>query len=334
MKIKINKNFNIYVAVVLLIIVPITFIFTIFRGTMSIMESWQAFVDLCTSISINFMNYYVTHTNLGLLTALLIFSLGGLSGFLFLLGQIKKSAILGKEFKRKSIASKQLNELNNYVHAVKDDRLFALTVGFFKPTIYISSGLQGKLSEDELNSVIAHEQFHQKYYHPLVLLCINTLRRSLFFFPFLQDIVKYINLKLEIAADEEAIFITSRKILASAFVKVADDRNNLDYFIVSTPRFSSTSERISFIGRNKKPSLKFSRRLVSFSIGAVFILNVFLVGPLSRDVHAQETAGLNDLITAQVISDCLGENAIITWVPANNNQTELNMSISTMLKKN
>lgn len=327
MKNKIRKNFNTSMIVALLVMVPMTFMFTFFRGATSITESWVAFINLCTSISVNFINYYVTHTGLGLLATLLVFIIGSLTGILFFLGQVRKSSILHKEFKKKSIKNEQVNGVNSHICIVKDERLFALTVGFFKPTIYISSGIKNKLSEDELGSVVAHEQFHQAHYHPLLLLFINTAQKTLFFFPFLKDVVKYINLKLEISADEAAIFITSRGQLASALVRIIENRDSSGYSITSTPGFSSSTERIAFISGDKKPLLKLSGRLVSLSIGTLFLINMFLAGPLSRDAHAQEVVVDNDVMTSIAISHCLNNNDIITWAPMSENQSKINMTI-------
>lgn len=326
----IKQKSNLIIVVMLSLMILVTFVFTFFRGITSLTQTWRSFVNICITMSASFVNYYLTHINFGFLLIFLLFCIGVVAGILFFLSQIRKSYLLRRHFENSKISSLFSEKRNNLINVVNDDRLFAFTIGFFKPVIYFSNGLKSKLSKKELDSVIAHEQAHQAYYHPLVLLFINTIQRTLFFFPLLKGVKDHINLKLEIFADKAAISVSSRKLLVSALVKVNEDRGNFKKIIVSVPGFSSANKRINFISRNKRPLLKLSWRLIILSIITLFLSNIFLISPLTKEVHAQELVFENgESITSEILPcHCSKGDKMSIWLPMISSYDAPNMSFN------
>ena len=93
------------------------------------------------------------------------------------------------------------------IHAttlVEMEHPFVFTHGFFKPRVWLSTGLMYTLAPDELEAVLRHEAHHRLAHDPLKILIARCLSRALFFVPVARDLGDAYYLAKEIAADEFA----------------------------------------------------------------------------------------------------------------------------------
>ncbi|HUQ47044.1 MAG TPA: M56 family metallopeptidase [Gemmatimonadaceae bacterium] len=80
----------------------------------------------------------------------------------------------------------------------------AFTAGLFRPRIYVSSDLEGRLRQIELDCVIAHEAAHVRRRDPLRLSIFRFLSCLLFWMPGLRGLAADISDEAEIEADNAA----------------------------------------------------------------------------------------------------------------------------------
>ncbi|MCL6606332.1 MAG: M56 family metallopeptidase [Paenibacillus sp.] len=88
---------------------------------------------------------------------------------------------------------------------VHHDSFLAVTSGFLRPKIVVSSKLVRDFTEQEVTAVILHEYAHTKRYDPLRLLIIHLIKGSLPFVPIFKKFSYYIEVWMEIEADQYAI---------------------------------------------------------------------------------------------------------------------------------
>ncbi len=81
----------------------------------------------------------------------------------------------------------------------------AFCLGFWRPRIWLTAGLVTLLTAEELTAVVAHEVYHCHRRDPLRLLISRALKSAFFFLPMVGDLVKFVELQQEIAADRSVI---------------------------------------------------------------------------------------------------------------------------------
>jgi Zn-dependent protease with chaperone function len=97
----------------------------------------------------------------------------------------------------------------------------ALTIGILQPRIYLSTGLVSRLSDEELEGVLAHELAHIARADNLVAFVSQALAGAIL--PFSRQALRQLLAERELAADTLAISVTGKPItLARTLVKVAD----------------------------------------------------------------------------------------------------------------
>ncbi len=99
----------------------------------------------------------------------------------------------------------------------------AFTAGWVWPRIYVAAELQATLTEDELVTVLLHEQAHALARDPLRLSLLRFLGDTLFYIPALRRLADDIADDAEIAADDYAVngIVSRAATLASAILKLA-----------------------------------------------------------------------------------------------------------------
>jgi len=108
---------------------------------------------------------------------------------------------------------------------------FAVTVGYFKPRILVSSRLLEVLDAFETESVIRHERVHVRRRDPLRVLLADFFRAGLPFIPVLGHLLEYFHIQKETEADAEVVReMGSPAALASALSKVLSEREPLPSF--------------------------------------------------------------------------------------------------------
>ena len=117
--------------------------------------------------------------------------------------------------------------LQHRVTLVEDHTAYALTAGFLRPQIFVSSGLIGLLEEDEADAVLCHEFYHVLQRDPLRHLIGRALKRALFFLPVAADLWARHVTAAELAADSRVVAAQGRDSLARALLKIIDSEPQL-----------------------------------------------------------------------------------------------------------
>lgn len=107
------------------------------------------------------------------------------------------------------------------IEVVDGETPFAITLGYIRPRIALSSSLVETLDEQELEAVIRHEFVHADRRDPLRVLCAEFFRAGLPFVPALLYLLEQFRLRKEIEADAAVVrHMGSPAPLASALGKV------------------------------------------------------------------------------------------------------------------
>lgn len=97
----------------------------------------------------------------------------------------------------------------------------AFTAGFFKPRVFISTGLAAALEEKELRAVILHEDHHRESRDPLKGLAVSFISDFLFFLPVSRLMKNVYDLNSEMCADTHSVeCLTDPLDLAASLLKV------------------------------------------------------------------------------------------------------------------
>ncbi|WP_179036654.1 M56 family metallopeptidase [Paenibacillus sp. URB8-2] len=101
--------------------------------------------------------------------------------------------------------NKRYDFIDGRIVVIHRDSLLALTSGFFRPKIVLSSKLVQEFTEHEILAVLLHEYNHAQKFDPLRLLIIHLIKNSLPFVPILKKLAHYIMVWTEIEADQFAV---------------------------------------------------------------------------------------------------------------------------------
>ncbi|CAM4501744.1 M56 family metallopeptidase [Paenibacillus typhae] len=164
---------------------------------------FKAFLDVTTDVLTNHFIWELV------LNALLIFSVAifcknvirqvkeyrNWNQYVDAYSDLKKSNLVITKFKLEKIRFIILDE----------PQMIAMTVGFFRPKIVLSSFVVEHFNEKELEAIIYHELYHYKSRHPLQLLLLNVLAECFAFLPVLKELVKHYEVWMELLADRYSI---------------------------------------------------------------------------------------------------------------------------------
>ncbi|MFC3803292.1 M56 family metallopeptidase [Cohnella sp. GCM10012308] len=105
---------------------------------------------------------------------------------------------------------------------IRSDAPVAMTVGFVRPRIVLSTGLLGMLSPAEIAAVVAHERHHLRRRDPLALFALSLSRTALWYVPLLGWAEDKYKTAIEVLADRHAIASSSggARELGSALLKL------------------------------------------------------------------------------------------------------------------
>ncbi|MBH5317097.1 M56 family metallopeptidase [Paenibacillus sp. GSMTC-2017] len=94
---------------------------------------------------------------------------------------------------------------NNKVIVIREANFKALTIGFFKPIIIISSQVLHDFNKQELESILLHEYHHVLMRDPLKKYIVDVMAEIVFFVPIMKRITGFYHAKAELLADRYAI---------------------------------------------------------------------------------------------------------------------------------
>lgn len=258
----------------LVVFLPLLFLLSIFRLYENIKYTYESFALICTKTFNLLLGYILHFENFWSFFILILFSLAIIRSVIFLASQIYKTQKLKTFFIKQGVYKyKNLN-------IVKSNELFAVTVGYLNPQIFISSQAFKVLDVSEIISVYYHEFYHQKNLHPLFLLMTKSLNKLLFFLPVLKNLSSYFAFKYEVLADSFAIEKNSKQVLSSALYKMIGSQNNLNLH-QTVSAFSITSDRVKVLAGENEPTFKISKSFLIASIAIVLFLSNFLVSPVA-----------------------------------------------------
>jgi len=97
----------------------------------------------------------------------------------------------------------------------------ALTMGFIRPKIVLSTGLMNLISDEELEAVISHEMYHKENRDPLKIFLMELCSSTMWYIPILDWCNQKYKIMKELLADEYAIEKQQTSVhLGSALLKM------------------------------------------------------------------------------------------------------------------
>ena len=95
-------------------------------------------------------------------------------------------------------------------------------MGFWRPSVYVSTALAALLDGPQLDAVLAHEAAHVARRDPLRLSVTRFLACTLFYIPALRRLAEDLTDEAEIEADDAALSRSEPLVLASAILALAE----------------------------------------------------------------------------------------------------------------
>ena len=77
--------------------------------------------------------------------------------------------------------------------------------GLFRPKVVMSEGLLQTFSDEEIDAIIFHEEYHQKNWDPLKLFCFTLLAEGMMYIPILKGLLQRYHTYQELVADKYAM---------------------------------------------------------------------------------------------------------------------------------
>lgn len=191
---------------------------------------------------------------------------------------------------KKSLESKKLGKIEKKVILVKSTRYFAFCLGIRNTKIYISSGLIGRLSKEEIKAVLEHEQYHLDS-HDTATLIIASVAHSLFpFFPLIGDLIKRYLIEREIQADSYAVKkVGDSYPLVSALRKLLLLPAFETAAIAAIANHDTLEPRIYALLQKSYTSRQFSIKHLLVTLFSAFVFGVIMITPLyAQEIHHQE----------------------------------------------
>ena len=157
---------------------------------------------------------------------------------------------------------------------------FAVTLGFFKPKIILSTGLINLLEDEELEAVLHHEQHHQVHKDPLKNFLLYLMASVMWYIPLLKWLQHQHKILTEVTADHYAVDrLGSSFNLGNALIKLLKN-GHAEPMSFSYVSFADTSinYRIQkLIDPETEFPLKLPKAVSLFSLLAVLLLCALFV---------------------------------------------------------
>lgn len=91
------------------------------------------------------------------------------------------------------------------VYVLPTLQITAFTIGLFRPKIVISEGMLQAFSEEEIDAIVLHEEYHQKNRDPLKLFVFTLLAEGMMYIPILKGLLQRYQVYQELSADKYAM---------------------------------------------------------------------------------------------------------------------------------
>ncbi|WP_274653262.1 M56 family metallopeptidase [Paenibacillus humicola] len=88
---------------------------------------------------------------------------------------------------------------------VRDPSVLALTTGFIRPRIVLSTGLIRLLSAEELEAVLLHERYHCRQRHTVKKFAVQLMMDGIGYIPIIRSLGRHYFIGIELSADRYAM---------------------------------------------------------------------------------------------------------------------------------
>lgn len=155
----------------------------------------------CTYRCLGLLPFLPSLLELGRLLLLVLLAFATARAVVKVIGRIRRTQNYDRAVEKRVKQTALLFSDLDPVRIFEDLRALAFVAGFFRPKIYLSTGLVKTFEQNELRAVVAHESCHKKKKDPLRSLLLGFLADFLFFIPLAGHLKKSFLLASEIKAD-------------------------------------------------------------------------------------------------------------------------------------
>ncbi len=196
--------------------------------------------------------------------------------------QMSRSSSLARSFR--SLGSRTISHrrLRLQFQLVASPETLAVTLGYWRPQIYLSTALVRRLRGREVESVLRHEEHHRRVRDPLAMALIVGLRQTFGWLPMVRNwAIASFSLR-ELTADAAATNnYQAADGLAGAFLKISEAQ-----WPAAISAFSPNTDRLNkLLDIHWRPRLKLWR----WSYGLTFGVLLLAAFGLARVGHARVT---------------------------------------------
>lgn len=196
--------------------------------------------------------------------------------------QVNRSAGLARSFAALGRRTIYHQRLRLHFQLVDSPETLAVTLGHWRPQIYLSAALLRRLGGSELESVLRHEEHHRRVRDPLIMALIVGLRQTFGWLPMIRNwAIASFSLR-ELTADAAATNnYRATDGLAGAFLKISEAQ-----WPAAISAFSPNTDRLNkLLDSRWRPRFKLWRWTYGLTFG-VLLLTAF---GLVRVGHARVT---------------------------------------------
>lgn len=157
----------------------------------------------------------------------------------------------------------------------------AFTIGLMQPQIVLSEGVFQSFTDEEIDAIVLHEEYHQKNRDPLKLFLFTVLAEGMMYIPVLKGMLQRYHVYQELLADKYAMNqMQSSFELGSALLKLMKIKTASNPFI--TASFAKTAINLRIEQIVSPSSIKLSMPLhtnsVYMTMGLFLISFVLIIG--------------------------------------------------------
>lgn len=183
-----------------------------------------------------------------------------------------------------------------------DSTISAFTLGWFKPRIYLSTGLINKFDKDALDIVLCHEQGHVDRRDPLKSVIAGAVSELFWYVPLVKSGVERLRLKAEVACDGYAVAVGhDPMVVAKTLLNVAEAVPSRATVLAFGAVKSQLEVRVrALLGENILGSIRIP---VGVVLASILIVGMILMASMAV-ISAQVDPGGSFSVIQSTIGSC------------------------------
>ncbi|MGE6615171.1 M56 family metallopeptidase [Bacillus mycoides] len=192
--------------------------------------------------------------------------------------RIWKQFFYSKRLKRNLVS---ITRKGKQVYVLSTLQITAFTIGLFRPKIVISEGMFQAFSEEEIDAIVLHEEYHQKNRDPLKLFFFTLLAEGMMYIPILKGMLQRYHVYQELLADKYAMQkLKSSFELGSALLKLIKIKTMENQCITASFAKTAINLRIEQVLNEKvvKLNMPLHTNSVYVTLGLFCMSIVLIVG--------------------------------------------------------